>query len=251
MSTKARMEDLIKKNRLLLIVMAAYLVVLMISPDKMVKALDNSLYYLKEMLIIMPVIFLLTVVIEALVPKEVIVRSFGDKSGIKGNILALILGSISAGPVYAAFPVSKMLLAKGASVGNIVIVLSAWAVVKIPMLANEARFLGVDFMIVRWILTVIAIFIMAFIVGKNVRKKDLPSVEENAQIASLSVNKSCIGCGLCVKVAPEYFVMNDSRADVIKQPDSSKRNDSVMASVEKCPVKAIDYNHLNREEKAG
>ena len=31
-------------------------------------------------------------------------------------------------------------LKKGASISNIVIILSAWAVIKVPMLANEAKF---------------------------------------------------------------------------------------------------------------
>lgn len=241
MNTDNRVKSIIKNNRLLLMVFVVYIAVLIISPESALASLSNSLYYLKEMLIIMPVIFLLTVVIEALVPKDVIVRSFGEKSGIRGNILALILGSISAGPVYAAFPVSKMLLAKGASIGNIVIVLSAWAVVKLPMLANEARFLGVNFMIVRWILTVAAIFIMAFIVGKTVRKKDLPA-EDIVEMDSLSVNDSCIGCGLCAKIAPDYFVMKDKKAEVIKQPDASDNNSSVQESVSKCPVSSIEYS---------
>ena len=37
------------------------------------------------MLQVLPVIFLLTVVIEVLVPKEMITKGFGEKSGIKGN----------------------------------------------------------------------------------------------------------------------------------------------------------------------
>ncbi|MDN5315014.1 MAG: hypothetical protein PWP10_3764 [Clostridiales bacterium] len=247
MNTDNKLVKVFKSNRLLLIVAAVYLAVLVISPEMAFKSISNSMYYLKEMLIIMPVIFLLTVVIEALVPRDVIVRSFGEKSGVKGNILALILGSISAGPVYAAFPVSKMLLAKGASVGNIVIVLSAWAVVKLPMLANEARFLGVNFMVVRWILTVAAIFIMALVVGKAVKKKDLPAEPElmTGKSPALSINDSCIGCGLCARVAPEYFVMQDKKADVIKQPRLSDDKTSVQQSVDKCPVQAIEFKQKN------
>ena len=166
--------SIIKKNKLLIFVALAYLVVLFISPDKAMKSVGNSVYYLVEMLQVLPVIFLLTVVIEALIPKEIIMRGFGEKSGFMGNLLALLLGSISAGPIYAAFPISKTLLGKGASISNIVIILSSWAVIKVPMLANEAKFLGVNFMIIRWVLTVIAIFIMAYITGMIVKKKDLP-----------------------------------------------------------------------------
>jgi uncharacterized membrane protein YraQ (UPF0718 family) len=171
----------IKNNKLLFLVALIYAVIFIILPDKGIKSVGNSVYYLIEMLQVLPVIFLLTVVIEALIPKELIMRGFGENSGFKGNLLALLLGSISAGPVYAAFPIGKSLLGKGASISNIVIILSSWAVIKVPMLANEAKFLGVSFMAVRWVLTVIAIFVMAYIVGVFVKKKDMP-IEANKQV---------------------------------------------------------------------
>lgn len=163
----------IKKNKLLFIVGIIYLVLFVLMPDKASSAINNSVYYLIEMFQILPVIFLLTVGIEVLLPKEVIIKRFGEKSGFLGNILSLVLGSVSAGPIYAAFPISKMLLSKGASVENIVILLSSWAVIKVPMLANEAKFLGVSFMGVRWILTVIAILSMAWITGKFVNRDEV------------------------------------------------------------------------------
>ena len=236
--------SIMKKNKLLIFVALVYLVVLVISPDKALKSVGNSVYYLVEMLQVLPVIFLLTVVIEALVPKEMIMRGFGEKSGFRGNLLALLLGSISAGPIYAAFPISKTLLGKGASISNIVIILSSWAVIKVPMLANEAKFLGVNFMIIRWVLTVIAIFVMAYITGMIVKKKDLPVDSKKA--ATLEIKEDyCIGCGLCVKLLPEYYEMNQNKAVVTKMPEGKEAILALKESVEKCPSKAII---LNKEE---
>jgi uncharacterized membrane protein YraQ (UPF0718 family) len=238
--------SILKKNKLLLFVSLAYLVIVIFSPDKAVESIKNSMYYVIEMLQIMPVVFLLIVAIEVLVPKEVIMRSFGEQSGIKGNILALILGSISAGPIYAAFPISKTLLKKGAGISNIVIILSAWAVVKIPMLANEAKFLGVPFMTVRWVLTVIAIFLMAFITAKIVKKKDLPA--DLSRIGELQINDDyCIACGLCAKLLPEYYEMKGDKAIVRKAPEGEDDLPAIQNSVEKCPAKAII---LTKEEDA-
>ena len=138
-----KINKFMRKNKTLIFVALVYIVLLISNPEKATKAISNSTYYLVEMIMIMPVVYLLTVVLDALIPKEAIIKGFGSDSGLKGNILALFLGSISAGPIYAAFPISKMLLDKGASLGNVVIVLSSWAVVKLPMLANEAKFLGV------------------------------------------------------------------------------------------------------------
>ena len=238
--------SIMKKNKLLIFVALVYLVVLVISPDKALKSVGNSVYYLVEMLQVLPVIFLLTVVIEALVPKEMIMRGFGEKSGFKGNLLALLLGSISAGPIYAAFPISKTLLGKGASISNIVIILSSWAVIKVPMLANEAKFLGVNFMIVRWVLTVLAIFVMAYITGMLVKKKDL-SIDSN-KAKTLEIKEDyCIGCGLCVKMLPEYYEMKHNKAVVLKTPEGKEALQAIQELIERCPSKAIVFNG---EEKA-
>lgn len=117
--------NILKKNKLLVLVALFYGIIFIAAPQTAMKSVGNSVYYLVEMLQVLPVIFLLTVVIEAWVPKELIMRGFGEKSGFKGNLLSLLLGSISAGPIYAAFPISKSLLSKGASVRNIVIILSS------------------------------------------------------------------------------------------------------------------------------
>ncbi len=236
--------SIIKKNKLIFLVAIVYIVIFIVSPSKAMKSLENSVYYLVEMLQVLPVIFLLTVVIEALVPKEIIMRGFGEKSGFKGNLLALLLGSISAGPIYAAFPISKTLLGKGASISNIVIILSTWAVIKVPMLANEAKFLGVHFMIVRWVLTVFAIFTMAYLTGMFVKKKDVPADQDKVDnVKVLEIKEEyCIGCGLCAKILPEYFKMNSNKAMVLKMPDKKESLLIIQESVDRCPSKAIILN---------
>lgn len=241
-----KMISIVKKNKLLALVALAYLVLLIISPEMAKKSVGNSLYYLLEMFQVLPVIFLFTVVIDALVPKAMIMQGFGEKSGFKGNLLALLLGSISAGPIYTAFPISKSLLSKGASVSNIVIILSAWAVIKVPMLANEAKFLGVDFMLVRWILTVIAILFMAYITRLIVKKKDLP--DDRQTKATLEIKEEyCIGCALCVKLLPQFYAMDSNKAVVIKMPEKIKDFQAIQRTVDKCPSKAIilDEEHVS------
>src|SRR5690554_4756543 len=153
------------------------------------------------MLTIMPVIFLLTSLIEAWVPKKMIMEYLGDKSGLKGSFISILLGSISAGPIYAAFPVCKTLIKKGASISNIVVILSAWAVIKVPMLANEAKFLSPKFMATRWVFTTISIIIMGYIVSKLVKREDIPMEEEKIETGKILVNEAyCIGCGVCEKL---------------------------------------------------
>jgi uncharacterized membrane protein YraQ (UPF0718 family) len=169
-----RVRRFVGRNKLLVLVAVAYLVLGLFMPEKAAAAFNSSLYYLWEMVQVLPVIFVFTVVIEAWIPKSVIMKGLGENSGVRGWLLSLALGSLSAGPIYAAFPIGKALMNKGASVTNLVIILSSWAVIKVPMLANEAKFLGPQFMAVRWVLTVSAIFLMGWAMGKIVRSEELP-----------------------------------------------------------------------------
>ncbi len=236
------MVKVVKKNKLLIGVILTYTFLFIAMPDKGTQSVKNSMYYVKEMLQIIPVVFLLTSLIEAWVPKEVIINNLGEKSGIRGSVLSLALGSLSAGPIYAAFPVCKMLLKKGASIWNIIIILSAWAVVKVPMLVNEVKFLGVKFMIVRWILTIISILVMAYVVSFIVKRENIPfeSEDEKKDMNSINIKEQyCIGCGLCTKLYPDLFVMNDGKAS-LKNGKIGKYSDlDILEVMEKCPVKAI------------
>lgn len=236
------MVERIKKNKLLTVVAMVYMGLALTRTEMAVTSLGNSSYYLIEMAQILPVIFMLTVAIDVLIPKEWIIKRLGEQSGVSGALLALVFGSISAGPIYAAFPITKMLHKKGASVNNIVIILSAWAVVKVPMLANEAKFLGPDFMAVRWLLTVTFIFVMAWVMGQL--KVKIVDEEEVSDKQLFIKGDYCIGCTACSKSMPGIFEMKDSKAFVVDEqldvksisPEEVKLLEKTVA---KCPTRAI------------
>ncbi len=233
----------IKNNTFLFFVILAYITLFVFMPEKGIASINNSLYYVKEMLIIMPVILILTSLIEAWVPKKTIENSLGENSGVKGLIFSFLLGSFSAGPIYAAFPICKMLMRKGASIANIVVILSAWAVIKIPMLVNESKFLGAKFMGVRWVLTIIAILAMAIITSKVVKKEDLPQEDiiEKEDEKLEADEKTCMGCGVCIKLAPNIFEFSNKKAIVNKEILRKDANNEIIIALDKCPVKAIKF----------
>jgi uncharacterized membrane protein YraQ (UPF0718 family) len=205
-----------------------------------IEAIKNSGYYIKEMLMIMPVIFVLTALLDVWIQKETIIKYLGKDSKLKGTMLSFFLGGISAGPIYAAFPFCIMLHKKGASIKNLVIILSSWAVIKVPMLLNEVKFLGIKFMIVRWILTIIAILIFSWITSKIVKDKDIPQTEEALQRGIFVNRNTCMGCTLCTKNYSEVFEMQNKKASV-KKYDFELDMDKLQKAIEGCPVKAIDF----------
>ena len=79
-----------------------------------------------------------------------------------------ILGSLPTGPLYIAFPIAASLIKKGASISNVIVFLSAWACLKIPQEIVEIRFLGLKFLALRWILTVVLAAGMGILIGKMI-----------------------------------------------------------------------------------
>lgn len=245
-----KLRKAVKENIFPLAVAAAYAAIFALRPEMGTESLRNSAYYIREMLAIMPVILILTALIDLWVPKEKIMRALGREAGAKGALLSLVLGSISAGPIYAAFPLCAMLSRKGASVRNLTIILSAWAVIKVPMLLNELKFLGLAFMAVRWALTVAAIFIFSWMTARIVRDEDLP--REPARPDGLWVNQdACLGCRLCVKACPELFEMRNRKA-ALKIPAGEADAGHLARAASGCPVQAIHLpeNGAGRPEDA-
>lgn len=230
----------IKENPFFALVLLAYVTISLISPSTGISSVQNSGFYIKEMLMIMPVIFILTALLDLWIPKEKIMQFLGREAGAKGTFLAFVIGSISAGPIYAAFPMCVMLHKKGASIRNIVIILSSWAVIKVPMLLNEMKFLGPKFMVVRWVLTVLAILVFSWITDRLVKDEDLPDLLVGE---GLKINKAaCMGCSLCAKSYPELFEMKNKKA-LVKDYDEEKIDQALLQkTIAGCPVKAIEYS---------
>lgn len=235
---------ILKKNKLLSVVVLIYVFLFFTMPDKAYLSIRNSMYYIVEMIKIMPVIFVLTSIIEVWIPKKMIIDGFGEKSGVKGTVFSFLLGSFSAGPVYAAFPVCKMLLKKGASIENVVIILSAWAVIKVPMLANEAKFLGLHFMGIRWLLTVAAIWMISHLVALLVKRESVPIEKEKdfREATDIEIKEAhCIGCGLCEKLLPQHFQIVNKKAKWRESTLDNNNQDKLEVMMDKCPVKAIGF----------
>lgn len=229
-----------KENLFLVLIIFVYLLLFVFEPSMAVESVKNSGYYIKEMLMIMPVIFVLTALLDMWVPREKILRYLGKDAGVRGIFLSFVVGSISAGPIYAAFPMCVMLHKKGASIRNIVIILSSWAVIKVPMLLNEAKFLGVKFMAIRWMLTVIAIVVFSWISAKLIKDEDLP-VEAPTQ-SGLYINQdACMGCTLCVKSSPALFEMRGKKAAIKPYKQDTIDFEALQNTIESCPVGAIHY----------
>lgn len=229
----------IRENLFIVLIVLTYGVIMLVKPSIALESVKNSAYYIKEMLLIMPVIFILTALLDLWMPKEKIMQYLGKEAGIKGLILSFVIGSISAGPIYAAFPMCVMLHKKGASIRNIIIILSSWAVIKVPMLLNEAKYLGLQFMALRWTLTVAAIIVFSWIASRIVKDEDLPKQEAKEEKVTIN-QEACMGCRLCVEHDPDLFEMKQGKAIVKDHHPKEIDHYLLKEAIEACPVNAIE-----------
>ncbi len=147
------------------------LILLLIFPSRQKPTIDAFIEFATEMVFVMPAVLLLMGLFSVWIPKEMISRYLGHNSGVRGIVLALLFGSLPTGPLYAAFPLTKELLNKGASPANIFIFLAAWACIKIPQELVEMKFLGWQFMLARLGFTILVVVLISY-VFQGVLKKN-------------------------------------------------------------------------------
>lgn len=130
------------------------------------KAVETVKFSFKEMIMILPPIFILMGLLDEWVPKDTMVKYMGEDSGLIGIILSILIGSAAAGPLYGAFPVAAVFMKKGVKLTNIFIFIGAWSTTKIPMFLFEMASLGNKFALTRLAINIPGILLIAFIVNK-------------------------------------------------------------------------------------
>lgn len=61
---------------------------------------------------------------------------------------------------------------------------------------------------------------------------------------SVTIEDTCVACGICTDACPEVFVMGDEIAQVIVDPVPSEQEATVQQAADDCPVEAIIIEQL-------
>jgi uncharacterized membrane protein YraQ (UPF0718 family) len=160
------MKEFLKRYKVLLLLILINIAVCIFLPDIGLKSLKLTGQNFLEMISIIPPIFVLLGLLDVWVDRATMMKYTGKNSGFKGFLIAFLLGSAAAGPLYAAFPIAGVMLKKGSSLFNVFIFIGAWSTTKIPMLTFEAANLGLTFTITRLALSIVGILIIAQITEK-------------------------------------------------------------------------------------
>ncbi|MCU0473720.1 MAG: permease [Bacteroidales bacterium] len=132
----------------------------------------NFWMFFKEMILFLPLMFILVGLFDVWVPREKIKKQIGRESGWKGTGLVILLATLQAGPLYGAFPFAYILWKKGCSIRNIFIYLGAFATIKIPMITFEIGFLGLKFSLLRTLITLPVFILIGYLMEWYLKDKD-------------------------------------------------------------------------------
>jgi len=175
------MKSLLKRYRFFLVMLLVLAGVAVFDLALGLKATQMSWDNLLDLMAVVPPIFILLGLLDVWVPREVMIRLTGEKSGLIGILLSFLLGSFAAGPLYAAFPVAGIMLKKGSKLSNIMVFIGAWSTTKIPLLLFEATAMGWTFMLGRLILNLPVILIIGYLVEKSMPRHDIERIYQSAE----------------------------------------------------------------------
>ena len=171
----------IRRYALFLILFAVNLALLVAEPELGQNSFRLTAANLKEMLFILPPIFILLGLIDVWIPREIMMKYMGEGSGLRGGLLAFAMGSAAAGPLYAAFPVAGILLKKGARLSNVFVFIGAWSTTKIPMLLFEGSSLGWKFTGIRLLCSIVGVAVIAWLLEKTTTEEEQKRLYERAR----------------------------------------------------------------------
>lgn len=169
---------LLKKYSLFLVSVAVIIVLLIVERERGLKAVYTIRSSAKEMLLILPPVFILLGLLDVWVPRETMIKYMGEDSGLFGALLAFIIGSAAAGPLYVVFPIAAAFMRKGVKFSNILILIGAWSTTKIPMVLFELGSMGTKFGLTRLSMNIPVILIITFVMRKSLNNDEINLIYE-------------------------------------------------------------------------
>ena len=142
------------------VVAVIYLILFMVMPEKTMLALRSSGSIFSHIVLPLSLVFAVMVLMNLFLKPAQVAKLIGRKSGIRGKILPALAGIISAGPIYAWYPLLRDIKSKGSGNSPLVIFLYNRSV-KPYLFPVMIGYFGLIFVI---ILTV-GMFLGSFVVG--------------------------------------------------------------------------------------
>ena len=138
-------------------VIAAFLLVLGYTLDCSIPArgLKTGFDFLIKIFPILLLAFTIVGMMQVLIPQELVLKWVGEGSGLKGIFIGSAAGALTPGGPFVCFPIAASIYQSGAGIGTIVAYIAGWGLLSLTRLPFEITFLGVKFVAIRVLATLI------------------------------------------------------------------------------------------------
>lgn len=160
----------VNRYKFFFIVLVILILVIIFERNTGIKAFNSTKDSFLQMLSVLPPIMILLGLMDEWVSRESMMKYMGNESGIMGIFISISFAAFAAGPMYAAFPFTAVLLKKGVKFTNVIIFMNAWCVIKISTLLFEISSLGYKFTFYRLLIDFIGVIAMGYLVNHFVMK---------------------------------------------------------------------------------
>jgi uncharacterized membrane protein YraQ (UPF0718 family) len=166
MDKKKKLWKIMPSIRLVfpLSVLGLYLVLWHVAPEKTIVALRSSMVVFSHVLLPLGMVFLIMIGLNVFLKPPDLAKLLGKGTAISRNLFSAVAGVISAGPIYAWYPILKDLRERGAKHSLIAVFLVNRAV-KPFLLPMMISFFGWTYVLVLIFLTIAGSLCVGVVVG--------------------------------------------------------------------------------------
>lgn len=140
------MKQLLKDWAIELAILLVAVVLGILNPGKVYAALISASTSYLNLAIVIVAVALLSSFISTTIPKPVIAKAIGKRSGVTGVLIGAVFGTLMVGPAYMFYPFFKELRDKGAGANIIATTVGTWAI-KIAWIPFAISVLGWKFVL--------------------------------------------------------------------------------------------------------
>jgi uncharacterized membrane protein YraQ (UPF0718 family) len=145
-------------------VLGLYLVLWRVAPENTMLALWSSMGVFSNVLLPLCLVFLLMIALNIFLKPPHLAKFLGKETTIKRKLLSAVAGIVSAGPIYAWYPILKDLRETGAE-NSLIAVFLVNRAVKPFLLPMMVSLFGWSYMLILTLLTVAGSLCVGFVVG--------------------------------------------------------------------------------------
>lgn len=131
-----------------IILSVATIILIIVNAKKTGKHFEGLKSGMKLLVQSLPLIlcaFILSGMIEVLIPVEFVQNWLSKEAGIKGIFLGTFGGMLMAAGPYAAFPIIAAIMVSGAGLGTVVALITGWCLLGLSKAPFETAFYGAKF----------------------------------------------------------------------------------------------------------